>query len=81
VLGLLFFPLQAYALWLLLRIAFRRERLGPVSRRRAALAMLLSLPIVIVPLLVWLDDAIRFTNVFDRSELRGTVDPSSEEGY
>jgi hypothetical protein len=63
--GYLFFPLEFFALWLLLKVVASPERLGRARRRRAIVALILFLPwLAIVLLLIrgLLDTRIPFWN-------------------
>jgi hypothetical protein len=46
VLGLLFFPLQLYVFWLLLKVYISDEQLHPARRRAAFAAALINLPVM-----------------------------------
>jgi len=46
--GLVAFPLEIYAFWLVLDVVCSEERLSPIHRRRATLAALISLPLIAV---------------------------------
>ncbi len=50
--GLLFLPLQLYVFWLLLKVFVSDEPLRAAKRRRALIAALINLPIVVVFCLV-----------------------------
>lgn len=63
--GYLFFPLEFFALWLLLKVVASPERLGPAKRRQAIVATVLFLPWLLVALLLirgLLDTRIPFWN-------------------
>lgn len=51
ILGLFFFPLQAYTVWLVLKVYFSDERLGPQHRPWAWLAAIIAFPYVFLSLL------------------------------
>lgn len=53
VFGLLLLPLQLYVFWLLLKVFFSEERLGPDQRWRAVIAALMNLPLMVC-LLFWM---------------------------
>jgi hypothetical protein len=46
ILGLLLWPLQLYAFWLLLQVFISEERLGPDQRRNALVAAFINLPVM-----------------------------------
>lgn len=52
ILGLFFFPLQAYTVWLVLRVYFSDERLEPQHRRWAWIAAIIAFPYVLMTLLL-----------------------------
>lgn len=47
VLGLLFWPLQLYVFWLLMKVLISREQLSPSNRRSAVIASIINLPVII----------------------------------
>jgi hypothetical protein len=48
VFGLLFFPIQFYVFWLLLKVFVSDEPLSPRSRRRALVAAAINLPLIVI---------------------------------
>ncbi|KKL83136.1 hypothetical protein LCGC14_1977750, partial [marine sediment metagenome] len=53
--GLLFWPLQLYSLWLLVRLALHGAPLGSANRRRVLIAFLLDLPPMVFCVVMILD--------------------------
>lgn len=53
VLGLIFWPLQAYVFYLLFRVYLSDEELGKVYRRRAWVAAAINLPFVLISAMVF----------------------------
>lgn len=49
ILGLLFWPLELYVSWLLLKVLLSEERLASAQRRKAILATVINLPLLSVP--------------------------------